>query len=141
MSDALAADKVNRLSRSFVVGALSMILMFSIPFCVRKIDSAVAPLLIFPLVAAGVGYGASRYGCLTFRWMLGVSVVNSVIMAMGFAFIETFKPTPFHPFSVVRILIQVCQYFVFQGFPYVAGGFIGRAMSQRQLGKPVNVTD
>jgi hypothetical protein len=142
-SEVFAIDQVKGIGwvKAFAVGVLSAILMFFIPYLVRKIDGGIAPLVIFPLVALVVGYGAVRFGRLPIRWVLGVGVVNSFIMALGFAFIETFKPTPFHPFAAVRIMIQVLQYFVFQGLPYAIGSLIGRAVLHGQLAKRVNVTN
>lgn len=140
-SDVFAIDVMKGIGwvRALAVGVLSGILMFSITYLVRKIDGGIAPLVIFPLVALIVGYGAVRYGRLPFRWILGVAALNSVIMALVLTFMTKSELTSSQSFSAVQI--RILRYFIFQGLPYVVGGLIGRKVSQRQLRVPVNVAD
>ncbi len=143
VSNVFAINQVKGIGwvKALAVGVLSGILMFFIPYLVRKIDEGIAPLVIFPLVAFVVGYGAVRYGRLPFRWILGVGALNSVIMALVLTFVGTSELTSSHSFPAVQIVIRILRYFTFQGLPYVVGGLIGRMVSRRQLHAPVNVTD
>ncbi len=134
-SDVFAIDQVKGIGwvKNIAMGVLSGILMFFIPYLVRKIDGRIAPLVIVPLVALVVGYGAVRYGRLSFRWILGVGTLNSVIMALVFAFMTKSELASSHSFSAIQISDWSLRNFIFQGLLYVVGGLIGRTASRRQL--------